>query len=589
MEVAGEVRGYHKPIMLAGGFGNISAEHTHEAARSARGTVFIQLGGPGFLIGLGGGAASSMASGPEHRVARLRLGAARQRRARAPLPGSDRRLLADGRGESHPLDPRRGRGRLSNAFPELAHTGGVGATFDLRRMPNEEPGMTPMQIWSNEAQERYVLAIDRARLADFERLCERERCPFAVVGEARADHQLVVDDPLFENAPVDMPLEVLLGKPPRMHRDVKRGTRKLAPARLSSASSSRTPPTACCACRPSPTRPSSSPSAIAPWAACARATRWSGPWQVPVADCAVTTMGYHDVRAARRWRSASARRWRSSTVRRRAAWRWARRSPTSPPRRSRELGDVKLSANWMCAAGHPGEDAALFDTVRAVGMELCPALGIAIPVGKDSMSMKTTWTRPGDRRGQGGHRAALAHRLGLRAGHRRAPHAHAAAAHRPRRDRARPRSTSAAGSNRLGGSALAQVFAQLGDAAPDLDEPAKLQALLRRDPEAQRRRASSSPTTTAPTAASSRRSARWPSPARAGVTVYLDALAFDEKPARRRRPRAPDRRARRQPRRPRPRRALQRGAGRGDAGAQGRARRGDAGAARRGPRRASRT
>jgi phosphoribosylformylglycinamidine synthase len=206
-----EVRGYHKPIMLAGGYGNINAAHTAKKPLGP-GTVFIQLGGPAFLIGLGGGAASSMASGQNVESLDFdsvqRANAELERRCQEVIDacwqmGDDNPILS-----IHDV----GAGGLSNAFPELAHSGGVGATFDLRAIPNEEPGMTPMQIWSNESQERYVLAIDGSRLADFERMCERERCLYAVVGEARADHQLAVDDPLFGNRPVDMALDVLLGR-----------------------------------------------------------------------------------------------------------------------------------------------------------------------------------------------------------------------------------------------------------------------------------------------------------------------------------------------------------------------------------------
>src|SRR5690349_21271783 len=234
LESDGEVRGYHKPIMLAGGYGNISAKHTEKRPLTP-GTLFIQLGGPGFLIGMGGGAASSMASGQN--VESLDFDSVQ--RANAELERRCQEVIDAcwALGDANPILSIHdvGAGGLSNAFPELAHSGGVGATFDLRAVPSEEPGMTPMQIWSNEAQERYVLAIDRSRLADFRRICERERCLFAVVGEARADHELVVDDPLFANRPVDMPLEVLLGKPPRMHRNVRRGGKRLQPLELKAA------------------------------------------------------------------------------------------------------------------------------------------------------------------------------------------------------------------------------------------------------------------------------------------------------------------------------------------------------------------
>src|SRR6185436_5461219 len=231
LESEGEVRGYHKPIMLAGGYGNISAAHTAKKPLG-QGTLFIQLGGPAFLIGLGGGAASSMASGQN--VESLDFDSVQ--RANAELERRCQEVIDAcwQMGERNPILSIHdvGAGGLSNAFPELAHAGGVGAQFDLRRIPNEEPGMSPMQIWSNEAQERYVLAIDASRLEEFERICERERCLFSVVGHARQDDELIVEDPLFANKPVDMPLEVLLGKPPRMHRDVQRRTKQLQPLAL---------------------------------------------------------------------------------------------------------------------------------------------------------------------------------------------------------------------------------------------------------------------------------------------------------------------------------------------------------------------
>ena len=275
--------------------------------------------------------------------------------------------------------------------------------------------MSPMQVWSNESQERYVLAIEPARLADFERICERERCLFAVVGEARGDGELVVTDPLFKNKPVDMPLEVLLGKPPRMHRDVTRASRSGAPVSRFGASS----------LKDAAYRVLRLPSVAdktflvtigdrSVGGMCAR-DQMVGPWQVPVADCAVTTLGYSTYRGEA---MAIGERTPLALIDGPAsgAWRWARRSPTSPRRRSPRSATSSSPANWMCAAGHPGEDATLFDTVKAVGMELCPALGISIPVGKDSMSMRTTWRDAKSERGQGGHRADVARRLGLRAG-----------------------------------------------------------------------------------------------------------------------------------------------------------------------------
>ncbi len=286
----GEVRGYHKPIMLAGGYGNVSAAHTHKKPLGP-GTVFVQLGGPGFLIGLGGGAASSMASGEN--VESLDFDSVQ--RANAELERRCQEVIdacwqMGGRNPILSIHDV-GAGGLSNALPELAHGGGVGAAFDLRKVPIEEPGMSPMQIWSNESQERYVLAIDAARLAEFRALCERERCLYAVVGEARADHALVVDDPLFRNRPVDMPLDVLLGKPPRMHRDVVRRARALAPLSLEGIG-----------LREAAYRVLQLPSVADKTFLITIGDRtvgglgardqMVGPWQVPVADCAVTALGY---------------------------------------------------------------------------------------------------------------------------------------------------------------------------------------------------------------------------------------------------------------------------------------------------------
>jgi phosphoribosylformylglycinamidine synthase len=474
LESEGEVRGYHKPIMLAGGYGNISAAHTHKKPLG-RGTLFVQLGGPGFLIGLGGGAASSMASGQN--VESLDFGSVQ--RANAELERRCQEVIDAcwQMGEANPILSIHdvGAGGLSNAFPELAHTGGVGARFDLRKVPIEEPGMSPMQIWSNEAQERYVLAIDASRLGDFARLCERERCLYAVVGEAREDHRLVVEDPLFGNQPVDMPLEVLLGKPPRMHREAKRRPRQLQPLDLSGMTLK------VCAYRVLRLPSVADKTFLVTIGdrtvgGMSARDQMVGPWQVPVADVAVTTLGYqtHEGEAM-----AIGERTPLALIDGPASGRMAvgealTNIAAAPIAR---LGDVKLSANWMCAAGHPGEDAALFDTVRAVGMELCPALGIAIPVGKDSMSMRTTW-----RDAQTGEDKAVTAPLSL-----------IVSAFARVTDARRTLTPQLAmdvgetelvlvdlgrGRNRLGGSALAQVHGALGDAAPDLDDPAILEAFF---------------------------------------------------------------------------------------------------------------
>ncbi|MBL0143181.1 MAG: phosphoribosylformylglycinamidine synthase [Betaproteobacteria bacterium] len=474
MPVAGEVRGYHKPIMLAGGLGNISGRHVLKQGFDAN-TVFVHLGGPSFLIGLGGGAASSMASGTNTES----LDFDSVQRANAELERRCQEVIDAcwQMGEANPILSVHdvGAGGLSNAFPELAHSGGVGAAFDLRKVPNEEPGMTPMQIWSNESQERYVLAIPADRLAHFERFCERERCPYAVVGRARADDQLVVEDPQFGNRPVDMPLEVLLGKPPRMHRDVKRVARTLEPLDTSAIDLKD-------AARRVLRLPAVADKTFlvtigdrSVGGMCVR-DQMVGPWQVPVADCAVTTMGYGTYLGEA---MAIGERTPVALIDGPASGRMAVGEAitniAAAPIAS--LGDVKLSANWMCAAGHPGEDASLFDTVKAVGMELCPALGVSIPVGKDSMSMKTTW-----KDAVTGEAKAVTAPLSL-----------IISAFAPVTDARRTLTPQlrtdlgateivlidlGGGRNRLGGSALAQVSGQLGDVAPDLDEPAKLAAFF---------------------------------------------------------------------------------------------------------------
>ncbi|HET9470503.1 MAG TPA: phosphoribosylformylglycinamidine synthase, partial [Usitatibacter sp.] len=463
----GEVRGYHKPIMLAGGLGNIAAEHTQKKALSA-GALFVQLGGPGFLIGLGGGAASSMASGTNTEALDFdsvqRANAEMERRCQEVIDA------CCGMGGRNPILSIHdvGAGGLSNALPELAHSGGVGATFDLRKVPSEEPGMSPMQIWSNEAQERYVLAIAPDRLPDFRRIAERERCPFAVLGEARGDGELVVDDPLFADRPVDMPLEVLLGKPPRMLREVERLPRAPAALRLEGV-----------ALEEAALRVLRLPSvgdktflvAIGDRTVGGLTARdqMVGPWQVPLADCAVTTFGYKTYRGEA---MAIGERTPVALIDGPASARMAVGEAITNIAAAAiaHLGDVKLSANWMCAAGHPGEDAVLYDAVRAVGMEFCPALGISIPVGKDSMSMRTTW-----RDAASGEEKAVTAPLSLVVS-AFAPVTDARRTLTPefRRDAGETELVLVdlgSGRNRLGGSALAQVYAQVGDAAPDCDDP----------------------------------------------------------------------------------------------------------------------
>ncbi len=410
-EVAGEMRGYHKPIMIAGGVGNIAAAHTHKAP-IPDGAVLIQLGGPGMLIGMGGGAASSMATGAN--TADLdfdsvqRGNAEIQRRAQEVIDRCWQRGAANPILSIHDV----GAGGLSNAFPELVHGGGAGARFDLRKVPSEDSGMAPREIWCNEAQERYVLAIRATDLEAFRVVCERERCPFAVVGRATADQRILITDPQFGNAPVDMDLDVLLGKPPRMTRDVAHVARSMRPLDLAGVTVSDA------AYRVLQVPAVADKTFLVSigdrtvGGLCSR-DPMVGPWQVPVADVAATLMdfeGYAGEAMAMGERTplalidapASGRMAVGEAITNIAAAGIAR------------LADIKLSANWMAPAGHPGEDAALYDTVHAVAMELCPALGISIPVGKDSMSMRTTWTDA--RCSEVGHRAAVARRFRVCAG-----------------------------------------------------------------------------------------------------------------------------------------------------------------------------
>jgi phosphoribosylformylglycinamidine synthase len=470
LQAGGEVRGYHKPIMLAGGYGNISARHTQKKPLGA-GTLFVQLGGPGFLIGMGGGAASSMASGQN--VESLDFDSVQ--RANAELERRCQEVIDAcwQLGEANPILSIHdvGAGGLSNAFPELAHSGGIGAQFILRAIPIEEPGMSPMQVWSNESQERYVLAIDASRIEEFKEICERERCLFAIVGRARTDHQLVVEDPLFRNRPVDVALDVILGKPPRMERNVQRSRRTADSLGLPAISLKEA---AYSVLRHPTVADKTFLISIGDRTVGGMTARdqMVGPWQVPVADCAVTTLGYATCLGEA---MAIGERTPLALIDGPASGRMAVGEAITNIAAAAiaDIGDIKLSANWMCAAGHPGEDATLFDTVKAVGMELCPALGIAIPVGKDSMSMRTTW-----KDAKTGEDKSVT-----------APVSLIVSAFAPVTDVRRtltPQLRMDAGEtelvlvdlgrgrNRLGGSILAQTRSRLGDAAPDLDDPATL-------------------------------------------------------------------------------------------------------------------
>ncbi|SFW26970.1 phosphoribosylformylglycinamidine synthase [Nitrosovibrio sp. Nv17] len=468
--VAGEMRGYHKPVMLAGGMGHVAARHAFKEA-FPDGAPVVQLGGPGMLIGLGGGAASSMDTGANAEQLDFdsvqRGNAEMERRAQEVI---DRCCQMERQGVANPILSIHdvGAGGLSNALPELLHGAGRGGRLDLRDIPSEEPGMSPMQIWSNEAQERYVLALQPGSLALFRAICERERCPFAVVGTATAQPQLVVTDAAFDSRPVDMDLPALLGKPPRMVREAAH--RGCAPASFDVSALEL---------REAAYRVLQLPAVadktflitIGDRSVGGMTARdqMVGPWQVPVADVAVTLMGY---RTCRGEACAVGERAPLALIDAAAAARMAVAEAITNLAAApiEHIAEIKLSANWMAAAGHPGEDAVLFDAVHAVGMEFCPRLGISIPVGKDSMSMKTVWEEPG---GDGGkvRKEVIAPLTLVVSAFARVTDARRTLTPQLRLDCGETELILidlGEGRNRLGGSALAQVHGQMGSEAPDL-------------------------------------------------------------------------------------------------------------------------
>jgi phosphoribosylformylglycinamidine synthase len=388
-------RGYHKPIMIAGGLGVIDATQTHKIEFPA-GSLLIQLGGPGMRIGMGGSAASSMATGAN--AAELDFDSVQrgnpeiERRAQEVI--NQCWILGQG-DQGQPGNPILaihdvGAGGLSNAFPELTNDAGRGARFDLRAVKLEESGMAPKEIWCNESQERYVLAIAPESLDLFTALCERERCPFAVIGVATEERQLKLVDEGHES-PVDMPMNVLLGKPPKMHRDVTTITRQFKPLSLTGVDVQK----AVIDVLAHPTVASKRfliTIGDRTVGGMTHRDQMVGPWQVPVADCAVTLADYQGFAGEA---MSMGERTPLAALNAPASGRMAvAEAITNLLAAPIELLRVKLSANWMAACGEPGEDAALYATVQAVGMELCPALGISIPVGKDSLSMRTQWTEP---------------------------------------------------------------------------------------------------------------------------------------------------------------------------------------------------
>ncbi|MDP1953460.1 MAG: phosphoribosylformylglycinamidine synthase [Polaromonas sp.] len=468
--VGGQRWGYHKPIMIAGGVGTIDARLTKKILFPA-GTLLIQLGGPGMRIGMGGSAASSMASGAN--AAQLDFDSVQrgnpeiERRAQEVINqcaqlGADNPILA-----IHDV----GAGGLSNAFPELVNDAGRGATFDLRAVPLEESGLSPKEIWSNESQERYVMAIAPESLPVFQAFCERERCPFAVIGAATEEKQLVLSD-ADQALPVDMPMNVLLGKPPKMQRDVTTVRHEIKPIDLTGVDLQA--------------------SAIAvlshPTVASKRflitigdrtvgglthRDQMVGPWQVPVADCAVTLADYAGFAGEA---MSMGERTPLAAVNAAASGRMAvAEAITNLLAAPIELPRVKLSANWMAACGEPGQDAALYTTVKAVGMELCPALGVSIPVGKDSLSMRTVWSDDGASKKVTSPVSLIVSAFATLADVRGTltPQLNALEA-----DTTLILIDLGKGKNRMGGSILAQTLELENGDVPDLDDPKDLVNLV---------------------------------------------------------------------------------------------------------------
>jgi phosphoribosylformylglycinamidine synthase len=469
---AGEIRGYHKPIMLAGGLGNISAEHVGKEDIPA-GALLIQLGGPGMLIGLGGGAASSMDTGAN--TVNLDFGSVQrdnpemERRAQEVI---DRCWQL---GQQNPILSIHdvGAGGLSNALPELVNEAKRGAKITLRDIPLEEKGLSPKEIWCNEAQERYVLAILPENLSRFDALAKRERCPYAVIGQATLTPHLTVADASFGNVAVDMDLKALLGKPPRMTRHAK----------------TLTPPTVLFDSSQYPLKDSLYRVLHLPCVAdktflitigdrsvggMTARDQMVGRWQIPVADVAVTTLGFQTYQGEA---MAIGERTPLAVLNAPASGRMAIGEAITniAATRIRRIDDIKLSANWMAAAGHPGEDANLFHTVKSVSRDICQKLGISIPVGKDSLSMKTVWQENNQ------EKAVIA------------PLSVVISAFAPVQD-VRHTLTPAlvtdqgetdlilidlgAGRCRLGGSALTQVYKQFGQHTPDVDDVAALKVFF---------------------------------------------------------------------------------------------------------------
>ncbi len=461
--IGGTRYGYHKPIMLAGGIGNIRDDQTKKDVPPA-GSLLIVLGGPGMRIGLGGGAASSMTTGSNSEALDFdsvqRGNPEMERRAQEVIDrcwsmGDENPIIA-----IHDV----GAGGLSNAMPELADLSGKGATFDLSKVPVEESGMSPLEIWCNESQERYVIALDAAKIDIFRDFCERERCPFAVLGTITEEADLKLTRP-EETPAVDMPMEVLLGKAPRMHRDVAHVETKLSAFKSEGLDLAK----AVTDVLRHPTVGSKSfLITIGDRSVGGLVSRdqMVGPWQVPVADCGVTTLGFETNRGEA---MSMGERTPIAVIDAAAASRMAvGEALTNIAAADVKLPEVKLSLNWMAACGAKGEDAKLFDAVKGAS-DFCVALGISVPVGKDSLSMRTAWEDNGEKKSVTSPVSLIASAaapvgdvtLTLTPELRKIPSVLVLA-------------DLGCGRARMGGSILAQVAQRFGDTAPDCEDPAML-------------------------------------------------------------------------------------------------------------------
>ncbi|PHR84289.1 MAG: phosphoribosylformylglycinamidine synthase [Colwellia sp.] len=481
-----EVRGYHKPIMLAGGLGNIRDEHVQKREIIV-GANLIALGGPAMNIGLGGGAASSMASGQSAES----LDFASVQRENPEMERRCQEVIDKcwQLGEQNPIAFIHdvGAGGLSNAFPELVSDGGRGGVFELRNVPNDEHSMAPHEIWCNESQERYVIAVSDENLATFEQICQRERAPFSVVGRATEEAQLTVTDAHFADndklaTPINLPLDVLLGKTPKIFKDVQSATATGDEFNVSEINIEE-----------AANRILSLPTVaektflitIGDRSVTGMVNRdqMVGPWQVPVADCGVTASAldsYHGEAMSLGERTPVALLNFGASARLAVAESLMNIAGTDIAGSDGDrLNRIKLSANWMSPAGHPGEDAGLYEAVKAIGEELCPALGLTIPVGKDSMSMKTKWQDNGEDKSVTSPMSLIITAFGVVEDIRKTVTPELRTNQSGFNEESRIVAIDLSkGKNRLGGSCLAQVYKKLGNETPDVDSPEVLKGFF---------------------------------------------------------------------------------------------------------------